>query len=97
MKTKSSNCKAGRTFAAAPWLAAHIVVNQALVDEIVRRAKESEYGLNEPEKKPDITQYQPWDIDMLALCLVSSWTEKYDLVSVFAAAMRVIKEKAANS
>jgi len=74
----------------------YVAVNQDLVDEIVRRAKESEYGLGDPVKDPDITIYEPWDIDMLAVCLVSSWTEKYDLVSVFAAAMRVMKEKAAN-
>ena len=83
-------------FAAPTGLAARVVVNQDLVDEIVRRAKESEYGLDEPEAKPDITKYQPWSFETLSLCLVSSWTAKYDLVSVFSAAMSVIQEKAAN-
>lgn len=85
-----------RELASARLLAARVVVNQDLVDEIVRRAKESEYGLDDPEKKPDITQYQPGSFETLSHCLVSSWTAKYDLVSVFSAAMSVIQEKAAN-
>lgn len=69
-----------------------------MVNEIVRRAKDSPYGLhNYPEKSLDLNQYRTPDIESLALLLVSAWTEKYDLVSVFYAAMDVIKEKAQNN
>jgi hypothetical protein len=78
-------------------IAARVVVNQALVDEIIRRARASHWGLDEAEKGPDMDVYADSDIDALAQCLVSSWTAKYDLVSVFSAAMSVIQEKAANA
>jgi len=84
------------SFAAPTGLAARVVVNQALVDEIIRRARASHWGLDEAEKGPDMDVYADSDIDALAQCLVSSWTAKYDLVSVFSAAMSVIQEKAAN-
>jgi hypothetical protein len=73
-----------------------IVVTQDLVNEIVLRAKGSCCGLGDAERKPNILHYSPKNIESLAHCLVSSWTAKYDLVSVFSAAMSVIEEKAAN-
>jgi len=75
----------------------NIVVNQALVDEIVLRAKTAYIGLDRPDTDPVIANYSPQNIEALAHCLVSSWTAKYDLVSVFSAAMSVIQEKAANA
>ena len=90
------NCGMGAAFAAPTGLAARVVVNQALVDEIIRRARASHWGLDEADKWPGMDVYADSDIDALAQCLVSSWTAKYDLVSVFSAAMSVIQEKAAN-
>lgn len=78
-------------------LAARVVVNQALVDEIVQRARDSQWGLGDADMQPDIEKWSSASLDSLAHCLVSSWTAKYDLVSVFSAAMSVIQEKAANN
>lgn len=75
-----------------------MIVTQDLVNEIVRRAKASAVGLHqEPMTSLRITQYEEPCIESLAMMLVSAWEEKYDLVSVFSAAMSVIQEKAANS
>ncbi len=84
------------SFAAPTGLAARVVVSQALVNEIVWRARASSYGLGEAEVKPNIDNWEPKNLEALAHCLVSSWTAKYDLVSVFSAAMSVIQEKTAN-
>jgi hypothetical protein len=88
--------KAESSLAAPTGLAANVVVNQALVNEIVQRARDSQWGLGDPDTQPDIEKWSPANMDSLAHCLVSSWTAKYDLVSVFSAAMSVIQEKAAN-
>ena len=90
------NERAASSFAAPTGLAANVVVNQALVKEIVWRARASSYGLGDAEVTPNIDNWNPKNLEALAHCLVSSWTAKYDLVSVFSAAMSVIQEKAAN-
>lgn len=64
-----------------------IEINQTLVNKILDRARESPYGLGEPEVSIEIKHYTP-DIDGLALILVNNFHSKYDLVSVFAAAMK---------
>lgn len=89
-------CKPAISFAAPTGLAANVVVNQALVNEIVQRAKDSQWGLDTADMQPEIEKWSSADLDTLAHCLVSSWSAKYDLVSVFSAAMSVIQEKAAN-
>lgn len=71
-------------------------VTQDLVDEIIRRAEASNFGLSEREASVDISQHAQPDMDALAMLLVRGWTEKYDLVSVFSAALEVINEKAQN-
>jgi len=77
---------------------AAFVVTQDLVNEIVRRAKASPMGLGDQENSTSLDNYEkPHTTETLALLLVSAWTEKYDLVSVFCAAMDVIKEKHQNS
>lgn len=70
------------------------VIDQPLVDQIVVTAQNSHMGLGKSEK------VQPYNIHNkfgpnpkiadLALLLVSAHHEKYDLVSIFAAALQVI-------
>lgn len=92
-----TDCPACSSFAAPTGLAANVVVNQALVNEIVQRAKDSQWGLGDADMQPEIEKWSAANLDSLAHCLVSSWSAKYDLVSVFSAAMSVIQEKAANA
>ena len=69
-------------------------VTQDLINRIVERAKASNYGLSgESDNSLDISQYNPQDLESLALLLVSGWHEKYDLVSIFAAAMIEIEKE----
>lgn len=67
-------------------------IDQDLVNKILDRARESPYGLGEPEVSMEIKHYTP-DIDGLALILVNNFHSKYDLVSVFAAAMKELSSK----
>lgn len=74
-----------------------VVVTQLLVNEIVARAKASVWGLSEEAKTSlSLLAYEEANMDALALLLVNGWEAKYDLVSVFCAALRVVEEKAAN-
>jgi hypothetical protein len=73
-----------------------VAVTERLVRKIVERARASEIGLHEPEASLELGQYAQHNKESLALMLVSAWTEKYDLVSIFAAAMSVIEEEAQN-
>lgn len=67
-------------------------INQTLVNKILDRARESPYGLGEPEVNMEIKHYTP-NIDGLALLLVNNFHSKYDLVSIFAAAMKELSNK----
>ena len=73
-----------------------VAVTERLVKKILDRARESDMGLNTAEASIEIGQYAQHNLESLALMLVSAWHEKYDLVSVFAAAMSVIEEEAQN-
>jgi len=53
-------------------------------------------GLSDPEASLEISNYADTNLDALAMLLVGGWHSKYDLVSVFSAAMQVIEEKAQN-
>jgi hypothetical protein len=68
-------------------------VNQGLVDAIIKRAEASQYGLGKPERSVRMDRYEPHDLSTLALALVSGWHAKYDLVSVFAAALQEVSER----
>ena len=75
-----------------------MTITQDMVDEIVRRAKASAMGLGKPEKGEhsyDFSAYGTKDFGDLALMLVSAHFEKYDIVSIVAAALEVVAEKAA--
>ena len=67
-------------------------INQTLVNKILDRARESSYGLGEPEVSMEIKHYTS-DIDGLTLLLISGFHSKYDLVSVFAVAMKELTNK----
>ena len=65
------------------------------MDCIIARAHRSPIGLGEPIKKDayNIAHYERQDLQALALLLVSAHEAKYDLVSVFAAALEEVAVK----
>jgi len=68
-------------------------IDQRLVDKIVARAQNSATGLGDPEKgrhSYDLSQYANPTLESVALLLVSAHTEKFDLVSLMAAAMEEV-------
>lgn len=76
-----------------------MIITQQDVDEIVVRARKSELGLGDglTHKNNHLklsTYATPHTLDTLAHCLVGGFDEKYDLVSVFSAALTVVAEKA---
>jgi hypothetical protein len=61
-------------------------IDQELVDRIIDRAKVYPMGLdNETTDVKQISQYSPQDSFALAMTLVGSFHDKYDLVAVFQA------------
>lgn len=74
-----------------------LVVNQDLVDEILKLAKASHWGLDMAKASLSLDQYAEKNIDALSLLLVNGWDGKYDLVSLFSAAIRVVNAKAQNA
>lgn len=72
----------------------NIPINQRLADRIVARAQNSNMGLGDPEegKSYNLALYSP-TVDSLAMLLVGAHFEKYDLVSLFAAAINEIAEQ----
>lgn len=79
-----------------PVVSRRVIVTQDLVNEIIRRAKGSHWGLGKAKCSTSLDQYAEQNTDALALLMVNGWEAKYDLVSLFAAAVSVIEEKAAN-
>lgn len=69
-----------------------VAVTQDLVNEIIRRAENSCYGLDAAKCSTSLDQYSQHDLETLALILVNGWEAKYDLVSVFYAALSIIDE-----
>ena len=68
-----------------------------MVNEIVRRAKDSQWGLSEePKASLSLLFYEAAPMDALALVLVNGFEAKYDLVSIFSAALSVIAEQTPN-
>jgi hypothetical protein len=72
-------------------------IDQALVDKIILRARLSEYGLSpgldHKQGHLKIDGYERQDLGALALLLVDGFDEKYDLVSVFKAALETVAEE----
>lgn len=78
----------------------HVVVDQRLVDRIIATAQNSVVGLGDPEpgKSYILAHYRRPDLFALAMLLVGAHFDKYDIISVFAAALEVIAEESgANS
>lgn len=71
-----------------------MIITQEIVDQIIARAKKSSYGLGEGLTHKNghnrIDQFHPQDLEALALLLVNGYDAKYDLVSVFQAALEII-------
>lgn len=70
----------------------NLKIDQAMVNRIIARAKASALGLGETERPPNINLYEPKNLENLSLVLVSSYYEKYDIVSVFLAALQEVAE-----
>lgn len=74
-------------------------ITQELVNKIIKRARNSEYGLDEGlihkqnYLQVDIYSEGMSPYDMLSNLLVNGWDSKYDLISVFKAAFEVIEEE----
>lgn len=73
-----------------------VVVTQDLVNEIIARAKASRWGLDDAKCETSLAHYADEDEHALAMILVNGWEAKYDLVSLFSAAIAVVNEKAQN-
>lgn len=74
-----------------------VVVTQDLVNEIIARAKASRWGLDYAKCETSLAHYADEDEHTLAMILVNGWEAKYDLVSLFSAAIAVVNEKAQNA
>lgn len=65
-------------------------MNQEFVESIVKRAKQSKFGLRETRSPFTIETETP---EGLAMTLVKSFNDKYDLISIFTAAFNLIHER----
>jgi hypothetical protein len=72
-------------------------ITQQDVDAIIAKAKASDLGLGDglthKQGHNQISQHATPDLKALALLLVDGYDEKYDLVSVFGAALQHVREK----
>lgn len=72
-------------------------VSQEMVDTIVRRARDSDLGLGagltHKQGHLQISQHELPNLKALALLLVDGFDEKYDLASVFGAALETVAER----
>jgi hypothetical protein len=74
------------------------IIDQALINRIVNRAIASNLGLSDaPKSELSFQNYSQQDIESLALILVDAYQSKYDLVSIFGAAMKEIELSAIQS
>lgn len=71
--------------------------DQKTVDEIIDRAKRSNFGLDSPERPVVMANYAPMGAESLAIALVGAYYEKYDLVALMQAAMEEAFEQGARS
>lgn len=69
-------------------------MSQQLLDRIVARAQNSAMGLCDPEegKTYSLAAYEDKGFESIALVLVGAHYSKYDLVSLFCAAMEEVKD-----
>lgn len=75
-----------------------MTITQKDVDEIIAKAKASDFGLGEglthKAGHNRIDQYAQHDLTALGMLLVNGYDAKYDLISVFIAALEVVERKA---
>ncbi len=68
-----------------------MTITQQDVDQIIAKAKASEIGLGQglthKQGHNQISQYADHDLDALGMLLVNGYDAKYDLISVFCAAL----------
>lgn len=96
-KTEAINDTRQPGLAPATCSASRVVVTQNMVNEIVQRAKDSQWGLSEePKASLSLLFYEAAPMDALAIVLVNGFEAKYDLVSIFSAALSVIAEQTPN-
>lgn len=73
-------------------------ITQKDVDEIIARAKASDFGLGdgltEKQGHNQIGQYADHDLRSLGMLLINGYDTKYDLISVVCAALEVVAERA---
>lgn len=71
-------------------------ITQATVDRIIARAKASDFGLGDglthKQGHNQIDQYAERDLKALGTLLVNGYDAKYDLISVFIAALEIVAE-----
>ncbi len=76
-----------------------MVITQATVDRIIARARATNLGLSDglthKQGHNQIDQYARADLEALGMLLVNGYDAKYDLTSVFVAALEVVAEDAA--
>jgi len=71
-------------------------IDQQVVSDIIERAKKSDYGLSEGLKNKNghllLETYgaKPYNMEILATCLVNAYHNKYDLISIFQAALEIV-------
>jgi hypothetical protein len=80
-------------------------VTQAMVERILDRARKSEMGLGlgctDKQNQHNLSMYATLtetgkhDLKALGMLLVNAYHEKYDLISVFQAALEIVAEEAA--
>ncbi len=73
-------------------------INQSLVDRIVARAQNSACSLGKSDKRDpyNISVYANPELHSLAILLVSAHHDKWDIISIFTAALEVVAEEAKN-
>jgi acyl-CoA reductase-like NAD-dependent aldehyde dehydrogenase len=75
-----------------------MTITQKTVDKIIARAKDSDFGLGRglchKNGHLQISQYADKDLHALGMLLVNGYDAKYDLISVFIAALEVVAEEA---
>lgn len=71
-------------------LEATLKIDQRFVDRIIARAQKCAMGLGEPKSGYDLNTYADASLESVALLLINSHEEKYDLVSLVWAAMEEV-------
>ena len=67
---------------------------QELIDAIYKKAQGTFVGCGDPENSLDLkSQYGGDGPDCVAMCLVTAFHDKYDLIAILQGAIEVLQEK----